>query len=92
MEKTMSIYADALMSNREFKSARINGESVGVTAARVWIAAVKAALIPAYTVYKYRFDHMGDAEKVAACDQSALYDALHTVLNFVGEVNVIVKG
>ena len=87
MNQTMSIYADALMSNREFKSARINGESVGVTAARVWIAAVKSMLIPAYSVYKYRFDHMGDAEKVAACDQSALYDALHTVLNFVGEVN-----
>ena len=87
MEKTMTIYAEALMSNRNFKSARINGESVGVTAARVWIAAVKAALIPAYTVYKYRFDHMGDAEKVAACEQSALYDALHTVLDFVGEVN-----
>lgn len=87
MEKTMSIYAEALMSNREFKSARINGESVGVTAARVWIAAVKAVLIPAYTVYKYRFDHMGDTEKVAACDQTALYDALHNVLNFVGEVN-----
>lgn len=87
MEKTMSIYAEALMSNREFKSARINGESVGVTAARVWIAAVKTVLIPAYTVYKYRFDHMGDTEKVAACDQSALYDALHNVLNFVGEVN-----
>ena len=87
MNQTMSIYAEALMSNREFKSARINGESVGVTAARVWIAAVKSMLIPAYSVYKYRFDHMGDAEKVAACDQSALYDALHTVLNFVGEVN-----
>ena len=87
MEKTMTIYAEALMSNRNFKSARINGESVGVTAARVWIAAVKAVLIPAYTVYKYRFDHMGDAEKVAACEQSALYDALHTVLDFVGEVN-----
>ena len=87
MEKTMTIYAEALISNRNFKSARINGESVGVTAARVWIAAVKAALIPAYTVYKYRFDHMGDAEKVAACEQSALYDALHTVLDFVGEVN-----
>lgn len=87
MEKTMSIYAEALVSNREFKSARINGESVGVTAARVWIAAVKAMLIPAYTVYKYRYDHMGDAEKAATVNQSALYDALHVVLNFVGDVN-----
>lgn len=87
MEKTMSIYAEALVSNREFKNARINGESVGVTASRVWIASVKSMLIPAYTVYKYRYDHMGDAEKAAAVDQSALYDALHNVLNFVGEVN-----
>lgn len=87
MEKTMSIYAEALVSNREFKSARINGESVGVTAARVWIAAVKAMLIPAYTVYKYRYNHMGDAEKAATVNQSALYDALHVVLNFVGDVN-----
>ena len=44
-------------------------------------------LIPAYTVYKYRYDHMGDAEKAATVDQSALYDALHTVLNFIGDVN-----
>lgn len=87
MEKTMSIYAEALVSNREFKSARINGEIVGVTAARVWIAAVKAMLIPAYTVYKYRYDHMGDAEKAATVNQSALYDALHVVLNFIGDVN-----
>lgn len=87
MEKTMSIYAETLVSNREFKSARINGEIVGVTAARVWIAAVKAMLIPAYTVYKYRYDHMGDAEKAATVNQSALYDALHVVLNFVGDVN-----
>lgn len=87
MEKTMSIYAETLVSNREFKSARINGEIVGVTAARVWIAAVKSMLIPAYSVYKYRYDHMSDAEKAATVDQSALYDALHVVLNFVGDVN-----
>lgn len=87
MEKTMSIYAEALVSNREFKSARINGESVGVTAARVWIAAVKAILIPAYSVYKYRFDHMGDAENVAPCNQSPLYDALHVVLGLIDDVN-----
>lgn len=87
MEKTMSIYAEALVSNREFKSARINGESVGVTAARVWIAAVKAMLMPAYSVYKYRFDHMGDAEKVAPYNQSPLYDALHVVLGLIDDVN-----
>ena len=87
MGKTMSIYAETLVSNREFKSARINGEIVGVTAARVWIAAVKAMLIPAYTVYKYRYDHMGDAEKAATVDQSALYNALHVVLGLIDDVN-----
>lgn len=87
MEKTMSIYAEALVSNREFKSARINGESVGVTASRVWIAAVKSMLIPAYTIFKYRYDHMGDSEKAATIDQSALYDALHVVLSLIDEIN-----
>ena len=87
MEKTMSIYAESLVSNREFKSARINGEIVGVTAARVWIAAVKSMLIPAYSIYKYRYDHMSNTEKTAPVNQSPLYDALRVVLNFVGDVN-----
>lgn len=87
MEKTMSIYAEALVSNREYKSARINGESVGVTASRIWIASVKSMLIPAYTIFKYRYDHMGDSEKAATIDQSALYDALHVVLGLIDEVN-----
>lgn len=87
MEKTMSIYAEALVSNREFKSARINGESVGVTASRIWIASVKSMLIPAYTIFKYRYDHMGDSEKAATIDQSGLYDALHVVLGLIDEVN-----
>lgn len=87
MEKTMSIYAESLVSNREFKSARINGEIVGVTAARVWISAVKSMLIPAYSIYKYRYDHMGDTEEAATVNQSPLYDALRVVLNLVGDVN-----
>jgi len=87
MSKEMSIYAEALASNREFKSARINGEAVGVTNARVWISAVKALRIPAYAIRVYRYNHMGDAETVAPCDQSALYGALKPVIDMVGEVN-----
>ena len=87
MSKELSIYAEALASNREFKSARINGEAVGVTNARIWIAAVKALRIPAYAIRVYRYNHMGDTETVEPCDQSALYDALKPVLDMVGEVN-----
>ena len=87
MSKTMSIYAEALISNREYKNARVNGEAVGVTNARNWSAMVKACLIPAYTVRKYRYDNMGNAEAVASCDQSALYDAIRPIVNLIGEVN-----
>jgi len=85
--KTMSIYAEALINNREYKNARINGEAVGVSNAREWASAVKSLRIPAYAVREYRYNHMGDTEQVAPCDQSALYDALHKVLEMVGEVN-----
>lgn len=87
MSKEMSIYAEALASNRNFKNARVNGEAVGVTNARVWIAAVKAIRIPAYAVRVYRYNHMGDAETVAPCDQSALYNALRPVIDMIGVVN-----
>ncbi|MGN5455178.1 MAG: hypothetical protein ACI4XN_04265 [Candidatus Kurthia intestinigallinarum] len=87
MNKTMSIYAEALSDNREYKNARINGEAVGVANARAWANAVKSLRIPAYAIRVYRYNHMGDAETVAPCDQSALYDALRPVLEMVGEVN-----
>lgn len=86
-EKTMSIYAQALIDNREYKNARINGEAVGVSNARAWANAVKALRIPAYAIRVYRYNHMGDAETVAPCDQTALYDALRPVLELVGVVN-----
>ena len=85
--KTMSIYAEALVNNREYKSMRINGEAVGVANAREWSTAVKALRIPAYSVREYRYNHMGDAEQAAPCDQSSLYEALRKVLEMVGEVN-----
>lgn len=85
--KTMSIFAEALIDNTNYKNARINGAAVGVSNAREWMGAVKALLIPAYAVREYRFNHMGDTETVVPYDQSALYDALRKVLDLVGEVN-----
>ena len=87
MSNTMSIYAEALISNREYKNARINGEAVGVTNARNWSALVKACRIPAYTVRKYRYDNMGMVDTVAPCDQSALYGAIRPIIELIGEVN-----
>lgn len=87
MEKTMSIYAQALSVNREYKNARIDGVTVGVAEARHWVAMVKAMRIPAYNVRKYRYDNMAMAETVAPCDMTALFDAIRPVLALVGEVN-----
>lgn len=85
--KTMSIYAEALIANREYKNARINGEAVGVVNARNWCALVKACRLPAYAVRKYRYDNMGVVEDVAPCDMSALFDAIRPVIALIGEVN-----
>lgn len=87
MSKTMSIYAECLASNREFKNARIDGNAVGVTNARAWSASVKACLIPAYAIRKYRYDNMGNKDAVQACDMSALYDAIRPIIKLIGEVN-----
>lgn len=85
--KTMSIYAQALSVNREYKNARIDGVTVGVAEARHWVAMVKAMRIPAYNVRKYRYDNMSMADAVAPCDMTALFDAIRPVLALVGEVN-----
>lgn len=87
MEKTMSIYAEALKSNREYKNARINGEAVGVTNARNWLALVKACRTHAYTVRKYRYDNMGMSDEVKPCDMSNLFNAIRPVIELIGEVN-----
>lgn len=84
---TMSIFAEALINNREYKNAKINGEAVGVANARKWVSAVKAIRMPAYAIRVYRHDNMGNAEVVEACDQSALYNAIAPVLVLIGEVN-----
>lgn len=85
--KTMSVYAQALSVNREYKNARIDGVTVGVAEARHWVAMVKAMRIPAYNVRKYRYDNMAMAETVAPCDMTALFDAVRPVLALIGEVN-----
>ena len=84
----LSVFARALSENREFKNGKINAVSVGsVAEARKWIANVKSLLIPAYAVRVYRYNHMGDSEVAEQCDLSPVYNALHPVLNMVGEVN-----
>ena len=88
MKKTeMTIIAEALSVNRDFKNARIDGKTVGVAEYRAWMTAVKALRYPAYAVRQYRHANLGNAEAVAPCDMTALYSALHTVLDLVGVVN-----
>lgn len=83
----MTIFAEALVNNREYKNARINGPAVGVANSRKWIAAVKAIRLPAYAVRVYRYNNMGEAEVVAKCDETPVYAAIAPVLEMVGEVN-----
>lgn len=85
--KTLSIYAEALSVNREFKNAKIDGQTVGVANAKTWRNAVKALLIPAYRIAAYRHDHMGDSTEVAPIDMGDFYAKLREVLALVGEVN-----
>ena len=83
----MTIFAEALVNNREYKNARINGPAVGVANSRKWIAAVKAIRLPAYAVRVYRYNNMGEAEVVAKCDETPVYTAIAPVLEMIGEVN-----
>lgn len=83
----MSIFAEALADNREYKNARINGEAVGVSNSRKWVIAVKALRLPAYAIRAYRYNNMGETAVVAPCDQTPLYTALAPVLEMIGEVN-----
>ena len=87
MKNTMSIYAEALVSNRSYKNARVDGNAVGVDNARAWKNLVLGAMKPAYEVRKYRYDNMGKAEEIASCDLSALFDAIRPIVNLIGEVN-----
>lgn len=87
MKTNMTIFAEALVDNRNYKNAKINGEAVGVANSRKWIAAVKAIRIPAYAVRVHRYNNMGEAEVVAKCDETPVYNAIAPVLDMVGVVN-----
>ena len=87
MKKTTTIYAEALSDNRNYKNARMDGKTIGVSESRTWNNAVKALRIPAYTVAQYRHANLANSEIATPCDLSPLYAALHTVLDLVGEVN-----
>jgi hypothetical protein len=87
MKTTMSIFAETLISNLDYKSARITGDVVGVSNYRNWLATVKSALVPAYQVAEYRWNNMGNTEVVIPCDQSALYNAIRGIIALIGDVN-----
>ena len=87
MKKTTTIYAEALSDNRNYKNARMDGKTIGVSESRTWNNAVKAIRYPAYAVAQYRHANLANTEIVVPCDLSALYSALHTILDLVGEVN-----
>lgn len=87
MKKTTTIYAEALADNRNYKNARMDGKTIGVSESRKWNNAIKAMRYPAYAVAQYRHANLANTEIVAPCDLSALYSTLHTVLDLVGEVN-----
>lgn len=87
MKKTTTIYAEALSDNRNYKNARMDGKTVGVSESRTWNNAVKAMRYPAYAVAQYRHANLANTEVVAPCDLSPLYTALRAVLDLVGEVN-----
>ena len=85
--QNMTIFAEALVVNRDYKNARVNGNAVGVANARKWANAVKALRIPAYAIRVHRYNNMGEVDIVAKCDESPLYNALGEVIAMVGEVN-----
>lgn len=86
MTTTLSIFAQALIDNRNYKNAKINGEAVGVTNARLWANSVKACRLPAYAVRSARYNAMGNTEDVAI-DQTPLYNAIRPVIDLIGEIN-----
>ena len=84
---TMSVFAEALIDNRNYKNMRINGNAVGVANARLWSNAVKNILPHAYAVAEYLYNHMGDSADAAPCDMSELYASIRALNKLIGEVN-----
>lgn len=85
-ETTMTIYAEALADNRNYKNARIDGKTVGVAEARAWGTAVKALRHSAYGVAQFNHANMSNPEAVT-CNTDKLYESLRAVLDLVGVVN-----
>ena len=83
----MTIYAQALADNRNYKNARIDGKLVGIPEARKWQNAVKAIRLPAYAIRQHRHDSMGNNATATPADMGAFYTALNGVLALIGEVN-----
>lgn len=83
---TMSIFAEALASNRAYKNAHIDGVTVGVENAKAWKNAVASMLYPAYEIRAYRHDNMGNPD-ATPCNENAFYSALHGVMRLIGEIN-----
>ena len=85
--KNLTIFAEALATNRDFKNGKIDGITVGVANAKTWRNAVKALRIPAYRIAAYRHDNMGATGEVASYDMSDFFKQLRAVTDLIGEVN-----
>ena len=86
-EKTMSIIAEALVYNRKFAKNQISAKTLGFEEFHNWRNAMESAMYEAYRVAVYRYKHMGDAEAMQDCDQTALYTAIRAIIAQIGEVN-----
>lgn len=81
-----TIFAQALADNRNYKNARIDGNSVGVSNARAWRKAIIALRYPAYKIRAYRHDSMGGNSIAEAVDMNPFYTALRVVIDLIGEI------
>lgn len=87
MENTYSVYVKVLVCAQEYKALKVNAKLVGVDEALTWNKAVEAIRLPAYTVRSARRNSMSAEADAPTIDQSALYAAIRTVLDLIGEVN-----
>ena len=87
MNKTMSIYAQALTANKQFAKNVVNAKTLGFSEYRTWKKALVEALHSAYAVAEYRYNNMGNKDAAQAFDLSALYGAIRPIIALIGEVN-----
>lgn len=84
---TMSIYAQALAFNKQFKKNKINAGSLGFAEFSAWKKAIVNALNAAYKVAEYRHNNMGNKDIIKACDMTPVYEAIRPIIRLIGEVN-----